>query len=114
LLGDCLVCPRQLHPNETAVYPPSFGASFSLPAPAREKQAMSDLNRRQLVDAPDLSPGNPQPVPSPCIQVCRIDADSGWCDGCQRSLDEIAAWSTMDEAARRAVWRQVLVRRDAD
>ena len=26
-------------------------------------------------------------VPSPCISVCRVDADSGWCDGCLRTLD---------------------------
>ena len=72
---------------------------------------MSDLNHRQLVDVPDLSAGNPRPVPSPCIQVCRIDAASGWCEGCQRSLDEIAAWPGLDEAGRRAVWRQIVLRR---
>jgi predicted Fe-S protein YdhL (DUF1289 family) len=43
-------------------------------------------------------------VPSPCIDVCRIDDASGLCEGCLRSLDEIAAWSTMDDDAKRAVW----------
>ena len=36
--------------------------------------------------------------PSPCIDVCRMDARSGWCEGCLRTLDEIAAWSTLDDA----------------
>ena len=44
------------------------------------------------------------PVPSPCTNVCRIDARTGWCEGCRRTLDEIAAWSTMSDADKRAVW----------
>jgi predicted Fe-S protein YdhL (DUF1289 family) len=39
------------------------------------------------------------PVPSPCINICRMDAPSGWCEGCLRTLDEIAAWGRMSEAA---------------
>ncbi|MAP94697.1 MAG: DUF1289 domain-containing protein [Ponticaulis sp.] len=34
-----------------------------------------------------------QPVRSPCIQVCAIDGQSGWCLGCGRSLKEIAQWT---------------------
>jgi hypothetical protein len=30
--------------------------------------------------------------PSPCIGVCRIDQTTGWCQGCSRTLDEIADW----------------------
>lgn len=47
------------------------------------------------------------PVPSPCINVCRMEAASGLCAGCLRTIDEIAAWSTLDEAAKRAVWLRV-------
>ncbi len=47
------------------------------------------------------------PVPSPCISVCRMDTASGLCEGCLRSLDEIAAWGTLDDDGRRAVWRLV-------
>jgi predicted Fe-S protein YdhL (DUF1289 family) len=32
-----------------------------------------------------------------------MDAATGWCAGCLRSLDEIAVWSRLDEAAKRAV-----------
>ena len=43
-------------------------------------------------------------VPSPCISVCRMDAKSGLCEGCQRTLDEIASWSLMGDAEKQAVW----------
>lgn len=52
-------------------------------------------------------------VPSPCIGICRMDARSGWCEGCLRSLDEIAAWSTMSEADKRQVWQQLPLRQQA-
>ncbi|ABM96305.1 DUF1289 domain-containing protein [Methylibium petroleiphilum] len=51
------------------------------------------------------------PVASPCIDICRIDAASGWCEGCYRTIDEIAAWSRLDDAGKRAVWLQLDVRR---
>jgi predicted Fe-S protein YdhL (DUF1289 family) len=40
---------------------------------------------------------------SPCIGVCQIDARSGFCMGCWRTIAEIAGWSQMDASARRAV-----------
>lgn len=42
-------------------------------------------------------------VASPCIGVCRMDAPTGWCIGCLRTLDEIAAWSRLDDAGKRTV-----------
>jgi len=44
-------------------------------------------------------------VPSPCNGVCRISPESGWCEGCRRSLAEIATWSGMNDEQRREVWR---------
>lgn len=52
-------------------------------------------------------------VPSPCVNVCRMDAASGWCQGCLRTLDEIAAWSTLADPAKRAVWKLLPARREA-
>jgi predicted Fe-S protein YdhL (DUF1289 family) len=52
-------------------------------------------------------------VPSPCINVCRMDAASGLCEGCQRTLAEIAGWASMDEADKRRVWQQIAQRREA-
>ena len=50
------------------------------------------------------------PVPSPCISVCRMDAATGQCEGCFRTLDEIAAWSMASDAARRALWQELVER----
>jgi len=57
--------------------------------------------------------GKPTPagVPSPCISVCAIDEATGLCAGCQRTLDEIAAWSVLDDGQRRAVWARIDARR---
>ncbi|HTQ12919.1 MAG TPA: DUF1289 domain-containing protein [Rhizomicrobium sp.] len=49
-------------------------------------------------------------ISSPCIKVCTIDAASGLCAGCGRSLDEIARWGSMGEAERRAVMAALAVR----
>jgi len=51
-----------------------------------------------------------QPVPSPCISVCRMDAATGLCEGCLRTLDEIAAWGMASDEEKRRVW-QLLVER---
>lgn len=54
-----------------------------------------------------MTAGKPPPdghVPSPCTSVCTIDQVSGFCAGCFRTLDEIAAWSVLDDEEKRAVW----------
>jgi hypothetical protein len=51
-------------------------------------------------------------VPSPCIDVCRMDVATGWCEGCRRTLDEIAAWGQLDDAAKLAVWRALPARHE--
>lgn len=43
-------------------------------------------------------------VPSPCISVCRMNADAEYCLGCWRTLDEIAAWSRMADDEKRTIW----------
>jgi len=55
----------------------------------------------------------PASVPSPCISICRMDAGSGWCEGCLRTIDEITAWSTLDDRRKRAVWKLLPQRREA-
>jgi uncharacterized protein len=72
---------------------------------------MSAAPRPALVPPP--APDDPaRPVRSPCISVCRIDAATGWCEGCQRTLDEIAGWGTMPDEARLAVWARIVRRRE--
>ena len=50
---------------------------------------------------------------SPCINVCRMDPATGWCEGCLRSLPEIAAWSGLGVADKRALWQALPARREA-
>lgn len=50
------------------------------------------------------------PAPSPCNSVCRLDARTGLCEGCFRTLEEIADWSRLAEPRKRAVWRAIVRR----
>lgn len=52
-------------------------------------------------------------VASPCINVCRMNERSGLCEGCLRTLDEIALWSQLDDAVKREVWALIEQRRAA-
>jgi len=37
---------------------------------------------------------------SPCVNVCALDPGQRFCQGCFRTLDEIAAWSSASNAGR--------------
>lgn len=41
-----------------------------------------------------------QPIKTPCIKVCAIDASTGWCLGCGRTLPEIGGWMGMGGISR--------------
>jgi len=40
-----------------------------------------------------------------------MDESCGLCIGCLRTIDEIAAWSGLDDKARQAVWAELPKRR---
>ncbi|WP_051594984.1 DUF1289 domain-containing protein [Hyphomonas pacifica] len=44
-----------------------------------------------------------QSIKSPCIKVCAVDAATGLCLGCGRTLPEIGKWVSMGEAGREKV-----------
>jgi len=50
-------------------------------------------------------------VRSPCVSVCRMDPATGWCEGCLRTIDEIAAWGSLSEDERRRIWAELGDRR---
>jgi hypothetical protein len=47
---------------------------------------------------------------SPCVNICLLDADTGTCVGCGRTLQEIADWASMSDQERRAVMRAIPAR----
>jgi uncharacterized protein len=48
---------------------------------------------------------------SPCINLCKMDATSGLCLGCFRSIDEITLWSRTDDSGRARILAAVAGRR---
>lgn len=54
------------------------------------------------------------PAPSiatPCVKVCVIDAESGLCLGCLRTLQEIGGWGALPDAERARVMAELPARR---
>ena len=50
-------------------------------------------------------------VASPCINVCKMNQSTGWCEGCRRTIEEIAAWSSYSAAQKRAVLARLPARK---
>ncbi len=50
-------------------------------------------------------------INSPCISICRMDEGSGWCEGCLRTIHEIAAWGNLNDAGKQTVLSQIEERR---
>ena len=59
------------------------------------------------MSAPILPPEQQTPVPSPCINVCRMVPETGLCEGCLRTIDEIVAWGSAGDDYKRAVWADI-------
>jgi predicted Fe-S protein YdhL (DUF1289 family) len=54
-----------------------------------------------------MNPEQQTPVPSPCINICRMVPSTGLCEGCMRTIDEIVAWGRADDNYKRAVWAEI-------
>ncbi|MBK0398954.1 DUF1289 domain-containing protein [Limibaculum sp. M0105] len=46
-------------------------------------------------------------IESPCVKICVIHPQTRLCVGCNRSIDEISAWSRMTPETRRAVMAEL-------
>jgi predicted Fe-S protein YdhL (DUF1289 family) len=46
-------------------------------------------------------------IQSPCVKLCTIHPETRLCLGCARSIDEIAAWSSMTPEARHLVMEEL-------
>ena len=50
-------------------------------------------------------------IASPCINVCKMDDQSGLCSGCFRTIEEIAVWARIDDSRRLGILAAVAKRR---
>jgi predicted Fe-S protein YdhL (DUF1289 family) len=50
---------------------------------------------------------------TPCVNVCVIEADTGLCAGCARTLDEISRWARMTDEERQRIMLSLADRRRA-
>lgn len=61
-----------------------------------------------MTDAPAEPP---RAIATPCIKVCIVDAESGLCLGCYRTLMEIAGWARLPEEDRSRLMAELPDRR---
>ena len=46
-------------------------------------------------------------VKSPCVAVCKIDYESGYCIDCNRTIEEIANWSILNDQQKKKILAKV-------
>jgi len=71
--------------------------------PVRFDAKLEQKIEKAAIMIPELQ----SPVPSPCINVCEMEPDTGLCRGCMRTLAEIAAWGRANDDYKRAVWAEI-------
>ena len=50
-------------------------------------------------------------IASPCVNVCQMNPSNGLCQGCLRTLDEIAGWLDFSATEKLAVLEKLEERR---
>lgn len=58
-----------------------------------------------------MSEQRPPDIPSPCVAICVIDADSGFCTGCYRTIEEIGGWMLMTRDEKETTLARIAERR---
>ena len=51
-------------------------------------------------------------VLSPCNSTCKMSESSGLCLGCWRTIDEIVAWGSRSDDAKKQILALIQVRKD--
>ena len=75
---------------------------------------LSAVELRLLKQAERVLQSEDDELPSsPCISVCRMTEETGLCEGCFRTLDEITGWGHRAPQAKRDVWRLIALRLQA-
>lgn len=55
-----------------------------------------------------------QMLRSPCVNVCVMDARTGFCQGCWRTIGEIRDWATSTRERRLEILHRLAERRGAE
>lgn len=50
---------------------------------------------------------NQSPIETPCVKVCVVDPETGFCIGCGRTRPEIGGWLGMSVEQRRSVMAEL-------
>ena len=58
-----------------------------------------------------MAPLHPPAVPSPCVAICVLDPNTGYCKGCYRTIEEIGGWMLMSNVDKRACLSRLAERR---
>ena len=66
-----------------------------------------------MTDGVDRGEAERRRVESPCVGVCVIDERTGLCEGCLRTLEEVAAWGSSTPEQRRTILDAIAERRRA-
>jgi hypothetical protein len=77
---------------------------FDLLRSLKPRLSAAELRLQQMAARELLKEETPL---SPCISVCRMSDQSGLCEGCFRTLDEITGWGHRTPEAKRDVWRLI-------
>ena len=63
--------------------------------------------------APQSSSSMVRRVTSPCIGICTMDRESGFCLGCKRTIEEIGRWMMLEDPERQKIIDQLPMRKIA-
>ena len=44
---------------------------------------------------------------TPCINICKINSEDGFCLGCFRTLNEIAQWAQLNDAEKERIFEAI-------
>lgn len=59
--------------------------------------------RRRRANRPEID----YSVPSPCVKLCALNNETGRCEGCLRTMDEIRDWMIMSREQKLNVLAQL-------
>ena len=69
------------------------------------------MTKQRPIPYPVPMNANPLPeIETPCVKVCVVDPETGFCIGCGRTRLEIGSWLGLSPAQRRDIMAELKVR----